>query len=108
MSNNRDGQRERDELHIASLVVQHREDAAQALHALVAASPGLGIALADATRSILLQECPHTRALMDSVDRLRDLPGVVNVNLVYHHVEPRQALEQPHIPVSGAGHDHAS
>lgn len=92
----------RDELHIASLVVQHREDAVPALQTLVAASAGLEIALADGTRSVLLQECPDTRGLMDSVDRLRDLPGVISVNLVYHHVEPREALEQPHIPESGA------
>lgn len=97
----------RDELHIASLVVQHHEDAAPALRDAVAARPGLEIALADATRSVLLQESPDTRGLMDSVDLLRDLPGVVNVNLVYHHVEPRQDLEQPHID-SGAHHDHAS
>lgn len=98
----------RDELHIASLVVQHREDAAPALRELVAAWPGLEIALGDGTRSVLLQESPGTRGLMDSVDRLRELPGVLNVNLVYHHAEPRDALDQPHIPDSGAGHDHAS
>lgn len=94
---------DRDELHIASLIVQHREDATPALQALVAQSPGLEIALGDATRSVLLQETRGTRELMDSVDRLRELPGVLNVNLVYHHAEARQDLEQPHQPDPGAG-----
>lgn len=94
---------DRDELHIASLVVQHREDAAPALQALVAQFPGLEIALGDATRSVLLQETRGTRELMDSVDRLRELPGVLNVNLVYHHAEARQDLEQPLQPDPGAG-----
>lgn len=93
----------RDELHIASLVVQHREDAVPALQALVAQSSGLEIALGDATRSVLLQETRGTRELMDSVDRLRELPGVLNVNLVYHHAEARQDLEQPLQPETGAG-----
>lgn len=92
----------RDELHIASLLVQHQAGATAVLEELVAATAGLEIALADGTRSVLLQESPDTRGLMDSVDRLRELPGVVNVNLVYHHVEPRKDLEQPHIPDSGA------
>src|SRR5690625_1065558 len=93
----------RDELHIASLVVQHREDAVPALQALVAQSSGLEIALGDATRSVLLQETRGTRELMDSVDRLRELPGVLNVNLVYHHAEARQDLEQPLQTETGAG-----
>ena len=93
----------RDELHIASLVVQHRADAGPALEALAAELPGLEIALGDATRSVLLQESPGTRELMDSVDRLRELPGVLNVNLVYHHAEPRQDLEQPLQTETGAG-----
>ena len=32
-------------------------------------------------------------ALMDRVDQLRAVPGVLNVLLVYHHAEPRDALE---------------
>lgn len=91
-----------DELHIASLLVHHQAEATHAIQQLVDTSDGLEIAMADHNRSVLLQESADTRGLMDSVDRLRDLPGVVSVNLVYHHVESRADLEQPHIQLSPA------
>ncbi|MGY0634776.1 chaperone NapD [Luteimonas sp. A478] len=93
---------ERDELHIASLLIHHQVEASDAIRQLVDTSDGLEIALADHNRSVLLQESADTRGLMDNVDRLRDLPGVVSVNLVYHHVESRAELEQPHVQLSPA------
>jgi periplasmic nitrate reductase NapD len=76
------------EWHVASLVVRHRPEAVAALAAAIDASEGLELAMQDATRSVLVQECSGTGALMASVDRLQILPGVLSVNLVYHHVEP--------------------
>lgn len=73
--------------HIASLVVRHRPDAVAALADAIAAAQGLDLALQDDTRSVLVQECDGTAGLMASIDRLQAVPGVVSVNLVYHHVE---------------------
>lgn len=75
------------EWHVASLVVRHHPDAIPALADAVAAAPGLDVALQEATCSVLVQESDGTGGLMASIDLLQALPGVITVNLVYHHVE---------------------
>lgn len=75
------------EWHLASLVVRHHPDAIPALAEAVAGAEGLELALQDDTRSVLVQESDGTAGLMASIDLLQALPGVVTVNLVYHHVE---------------------
>lgn len=83
------------ELHIASFVVQHRREAAAALAAHVAACADLELARTGGFRSIVLCECEDQYAVLDRIDALRAMPGVLNVLLVYHHAEPREALEAP-------------
>jgi len=80
----------RREWHLASLVVRHHPEAVPALAAAVDAAAGLEIALQDDTRSVLLQESDGTAGLMANIDMLHALPGVVTVNLVYHHIEPQE------------------
>lgn len=92
-----------DELHIASLVVQHRHGACDALAAAVRAAPGLEIVLQGEGRSVLLQESAGTAGLMDNIDLLQNVPGVLNVNLVYHHIEPQAAFDPPVAPASARG-----
>ena len=72
---------------MASLVVRHQREAIPALADAVASAPGLDLALQEDTCSVLVQEGDHTGRLMDSIDLLQSLPGVITVNLVYHHVE---------------------
>ena len=43
-------------------------------------------------RSIVLCECENPFAVLDHIDTVRAVPGVLNVALVYHHAEPRDAL----------------
>ena len=92
-----------DELHIASFVVQHREDAAGGLAAHIAATGGLELAIAGGFRSVVLCECADQYAIVDRVDALRALPGVLNVSLVYHHAEPREALYAAVSPIRESG-----
>ncbi|WP_165942220.1 chaperone NapD [Luteimonas arsenica] len=75
------------EWHVASLVVRHQREAIPALAAAVAGADGLELALQEEHCSVLLQESDGTRGLMASIDLLQALPGVITVNLVYHHVE---------------------
>ncbi|QDH70036.1 chaperone NapD [Marilutibacter alkalisoli] len=82
-----------DEWHVASFIVQHRADASGELDAGIARLPGLERFDGDATRSIVLCESSHSRALMDGIEALRAISGVINVSLVYHHVEPRADLD---------------
>jgi len=95
----------RDELHIASFLVQYRADALPRLQDAVAALDGLEIAAQDTCRCVVLCESDNPRALMDGIDALQLLDGVVNVSLIYHHAESREALDaplQPGIATQGA------
>lgn len=93
------------ELHIASFVVQHRHEAADSLAATMAEHGGLELVRTDGVRSIVLCECEDQYALIDRIEALRAVPGVLNVSLVCHHAEPRAALAAPTSEpnVTGAG-----
>lgn len=82
------------DVHIASFVVQHRADAMDVIVNHVAGLPALELAMPGQHRSIVLCESADQYALMDSMEALRLLPGVLNVLLVYHHAEPEHALSQ--------------
>ncbi len=82
-----------DEAHIVSFVVYHRAEAAPALRDAVAALAGAELAAQEETRAILLHECGGTRELLDCMDAVQAVPGVIGLNLVYHHAGPRSALE---------------
>ena len=84
-----------DEVHIASFVVQHREDAGAALAAMVAEHADLELAVPGPTRSVVLCESADRHAVMDRIDQLKEVAGVLNVLLVHHHAESRQALDEP-------------
>ncbi|MGY6520033.1 MAG: chaperone NapD [Lysobacteraceae bacterium] len=79
-------------LHIASVVVHHRPDAVAALRGAVAGCPGAELALSEGGRSVVLLEGAAESALLDAMDRLRDVAGVIGVSLVHHHAEPEDQL----------------
>lgn len=82
-----------DEHHISSLVVMHRLDALDELKAFVDVHDALEIAVEGAGRCVLLCETSNQRAVMEHIDALQLLPGVFNVSLIYHHVEPQRAMD---------------
>ncbi len=84
-----------DELHISSLVVQHRPEAFARLAATVQARAGMEIAARGDTRCVVLCETDDQRHLMDRIDELHAVEGVLTVSLIYHHAEPRAALDEP-------------
>jgi nitrate reductase NapD len=89
------------EIHIASFVVQHRDGAGAALAAAVAEHADLEVAIAGATRSVVLCESADGRAALDRIEQLKDVPGVLNVLLICHHAEPAHALDEPMTNASG-------
>ena len=91
------------ELHIASFVVQHRPEAAGALAVMIRGSGDMELAREGEFRSIVLCECENQYAILDRIDELRAIAGVLNVLLVYHHAEPREALEAPVPHAHGSG-----
>lgn len=83
------------EQHISSLVVLHRPDGAAVLREFTAAHGALQIAAQGDCRCVLLCETDDQRALVDHIDALSLLPGVINVSLIYHHVESAEELDRP-------------
>lgn len=83
----------KDEYHISSLVVLHRPDAANTLKAFVDLHAALDIAVQGECRCVMVCETDSQRAVMDHIDALEALPGVINVSLIYHHVEPRAVMD---------------
>jgi nitrate reductase NapD len=83
----------RKEWHLASLLVRHHPEALPALASAIARAEGLELELQDDTRSVLVQESDGTAGLMANIDLLHAVPGVVSVNLVYHHVERQPPLD---------------
>jgi nitrate reductase NapD len=86
------------EQHISSLVLLHRVEAMPAIKALVDAHAALDIAVRGDCRCVVLCETEDQRTLMDHIDALQALPGVLNVSLIYHHVESPDELDQPMEP----------
>jgi len=82
------------ELHISSLLVQHRNEALAGLRDLVAGIPALEIAATGEGRCVVLCETDDQRGIMDAIDAMQALPGVVTVSLVYHHAEPLDQLDE--------------
>jgi len=81
-------------LHIASFIVHHRPESAAALDAAIAIEPMIELAVRDGGRSVLLCEAEDERGLMDQIDALRLMDGVMGVSLVHHHAESKQSLQK--------------
>ena len=101
------------DVHIASFVIQHRETAASALAAMIRDHADLELALAAGTRSVVICEFADRHAVMERVDQLQAVPGVLNVLLVYHHAEPADARDVPlpslsNLAATGDAHEHTS
>ncbi len=81
-------------IHIASFVVQHRADALPELDRAVAALDCVELAAREGGRSVLLAESASEGALLDQIDILRQIDGVLAINLVHHHAESETELQQ--------------
>lgn len=84
------------ELHIASVLVQARPEAVARLCQDIPALPGTTLAQwAEDGRLVAVLEHEGADGVLQSLSALRDLPGVLNVALVYQHAEPWAAMQQP-------------
>lgn len=83
------------DVHIASLVLQcrpaHRERVAAAAQRL----PDVEIAAAEGGKLVVVLEAASERRVLELTDALRDLPEVLDCQLVYHHHEPAESLAEP-------------
>lgn len=84
----------KDEHHISSLVVLHRPDAVDVLKAFAEDHDTLDIAIQGDCRCVMVCETDNQHAVMDHIEAMEALPGVINVSLIYHHVEPHAVMNE--------------
>jgi nitrate reductase NapD len=84
------------EVHIASCVAFARPEAADAVARAVAATGIAEVARRDDERGrlVILIEAPSAARVLDTIDAIRALEGVLAVHLAYQHAEPESAMQE--------------
>jgi nitrate reductase NapD len=84
------------EVHIASCVAFARPEAADAVARTVAATGIAEVARRDDERGrlVILIEAPSAARVLDTIDAIRALDGVLAVHLAYQHAEPESAMQE--------------
>ncbi len=84
------------EIHIASCVAYVRPEA---LEATTRAITGTGLAEVPHSdpqgRLVILLERARSAEILEAIDAIRALPGVLAVHLAYQHAEEESALKEP-------------
>ena len=83
-----------EELHISSIVVQARPEAADDIARAIERMRGAEIhQRVAASKLIVTLETGNTADILQRMERINDLPGVVSTALVYHQWEPVSEAE---------------
>ena len=84
------------EVHIASCVAYARPETAEAVARAVAATGIAEVARRDDRgRLVLLIEAGSSARVLDTIDAIRALDGVLAVHLAYQHAEPESEMQEP-------------
>lgn len=84
------------ETHISSVIVQAPPPLITEVTANIDRMDYLEVAVSDIplAKIIVVIEAPSSRAMSEQLDAIKMIDGVINVNMVYHHVESNQSLEE--------------
>lgn len=83
------------EVHIASFVAYARPESADAVARTIAATGIAEVARRDERgRLVVLIEAPTAARVLDAMDAIRALEGVLAVHLAYQHAEPESELQE--------------
>jgi nitrate reductase NapD len=83
------------EIHIASCVVHARPESLDATAAQIRAVNLAEVAASDPVgRLVILLERSSAGEVLDAIDAIRGLPGVIAVNLVYQHAEDEHVMQE--------------
>ena len=83
------------EIHIAGLLVHAAEGRSNLVAQHLQDWPGVEIgAVSDDGKMVVVCEGGSGQEIMNLIDRMRELPEVVNVVLVYQHAEPTGEMEK--------------
>jgi nitrate reductase NapD len=85
------------ELHIASCVAYTRPEAVESVIRSITSTRIAEVPRHDpAGRIVVLIERSSSREVLDVIDAVRALEGVLAVHLAYQHAEPEADLQEPH------------
>ena len=83
------------ELHIASCVARVRPESMEvAIESIEAAIGGVISARNAIGKVVIVIEGASTGALLDQMDQIRQIPGVLNVEMVYQHAEEESVMKE--------------
>jgi nitrate reductase NapD len=82
------------DVHIVSLVIHARPERVPDVVAALARQPGTELMAQSGGKLVVVAEAAHEREIVTLTTTLADVPGVLGVNLVYHHIEPAESLEE--------------
>jgi len=95
-----------EDLTISSLLVQARVEDHGRLEENIASLPGTEVhGRNGAGKLIVVIETPGDAELVRLIDRIGAFPGVLSVNLVFHHSEPAGGVADPARRSEGDTHD---
>lgn len=81
--------------HISSLIVQVKPEVVEAITTQCKAHENVDTPLVDPLgKLVVLLEMPSQRKIVEFIDWLQERPGVLSVNMVYHHVESVEELDR--------------
>jgi nitrate reductase NapD len=84
-----------DEVHIAGVLVHCRPLMLLPASRVIGGVAGVEVAHADpGGKLVVVVEAPSSRAVLDAVDAIRRVPGVVDAALVYQHAEPAASMQE--------------
>lgn len=82
-------------MHIASLAILARSERFSEVRSALATLPGVEVPAADpAGKLVAVLETTDEAAILSAIQQIHAIPGVLSVNLVYHHCEDADALAQ--------------
>ncbi|SRR5690606_26855501 len=88
-----------EEIHIAGAIVHTRQPFTLSACASMSAFSEVEVAQTSPEgRVILVVEAPSARSIVDVLDRIRGIPGVLNIALVYQHAESTAAMNEEIAP----------
>ncbi len=83
------------DLHIASCVARVLPESIAATSAAIAAVIGCPISATDEKgKLVIVIEGGSTGALLDQMDQIRTIKGVLNVEMVYQHAEEESVMKE--------------
>lgn len=84
------------EIHIASCVAFVRPERLDAVAGLIEATRLAEVPRRGDGRLVILIERSSSAQVLDAMDAIRDLEGVLAVHLAYQHSESESDLQEPH------------